>query len=119
MKIRILFAALFIASMMCSCNRTWTDSELAIIAYEGNGLNSEASEFGSIAPNRWPTAIAQLRPEQVYRTPAGLYIATDSFFVEERGLFVPDPATPFLPDHGSDPSYESLGEGIFAYAIKG
>lgn len=119
MNKRILSATLCIALMMCACGRTLSTPELAALAHEGSSLNDTAIEFGPIPPSRWPAAISKLQPEQVYRTPAGLYIATDSFFVEERGLFIPDPATRFLPDHGSDPSYESLDEGIFAYAIKG
>lgn len=110
---------LCISLMMCACGRTLSAPELAAVAHEGSGLNDTTVGFGPISPSRWPAAISKLQPERVYRTPAGLYIATDSFFVEERGLFIPDPATRFLPDHRSDPSYESLGEGIFAYAIKG
>ncbi|MET0755521.1 MAG: hypothetical protein ABWY31_05320 [Pseudoxanthomonas sp.] len=118
-KIGILFVFLLIAFAVCACGRRLTATSLEAIASEGRGLDDERFQFGSIASDRWPPAIAALRPERVYRTPDGLYIATDSFFVEERGLFVPDSKAAVLPGRESDPSYEVLCEGVFAYEIKG
>lgn len=119
MRIAILFFAFFVVSVTCACDLTVAQPDLAAIVSQGHRLTDGTSKFGSIAPNHWPPAIARLRPERVYRTPAGLYIVTDSFFVEERGLFVPEPKTIVVAGPGSDPRYESIGEGVFAYEIRG
>lgn len=119
MAIGFLLASCCLASAFLACSREPGMSEMRAVAYEGRRLHNDAHEFGTIAPDRWPASISKLEPEDVYRTPAGLYIATDSFFVEERGLFVPDPATRFVPGRHSDPSYEPLVAGVFAYCIEG
>ncbi len=112
-------AIFFPMLVLGACDRKLTSRELTALASEGATLNDTTVAFGPVPASRWPNAIRKLRPECVYRTPDGLYIATDSFFVEERGLFVPDSAARSLPGRESDPGYESLGEGVFAYTIKG
>ena len=49
----------------------------------------------------------------------GIYIKLDSFFVEQRGLFIPSPGTTIEPGVNSDPSYVLLGEGIYSYYVTG
>ncbi|SDQ20462.1 hypothetical protein SAMN05216569_0072 [Pseudoxanthomonas sp. CF125] len=113
------YVAFFLMLVLGACDRRLAPRELNALASEGATLNDTVVASGPIPASRWPNAIRKLRPERVYRTPDGLYITMDSFFVEERGLFVPDSAARLLPGRESDPSYESLGEGVFAYTIKG
>ena len=47
-----------------------------------------------------------------------MYIATDSSFVEEDGVFVPRDAT-FRPDSSGDPSYTPVALDVFIYHIAG
>jgi hypothetical protein len=112
-------ALLCLVLIISGCSRTFSAQELAALASAGKSLNDTAVELGPVPSSRWPLAFVKLQPEQVYRTADGVYITTDSFFVEERGLFIPDSPTECLPGQASDPGYERLGDGIFAYTIKG
>lgn len=93
--------------------------EAALDALAQAGRNTLAtSSIGALPSARWPKAVTRLDPERVYVTDEGLYVVTSSFFVQERGLFVPrDPG--FMPQAGTDPSYESLRPGVFSYNIAG
>ena len=105
--------------MLCACSRKPSIEQLAELKAAAASLNDTVVEFGPVPSSRWPPIIRKLQPEYVYRLPGGLYITTDSFFVQERGYFIPDTPVGSLPGREADPSYESLGEGVFAYEIKG
>jgi hypothetical protein len=111
-----LVIALLVVSFV-ACSRTPEPSELReLVSAAPSVLNF--SQPGDIHQTQWPDAIARFKPERVYATPDGLYVVTSSFFVEEEGLFVPRSAD-FAPQPGTDPSYTSLGTGVFSYRIKG
>jgi hypothetical protein len=74
---------------------------------------------GDVPESSWPEAVATLRPKRVYRTQQGIYICTYEFFVEERGVFILDPASFFIPNSAGDPSYDVVIAGIFTYRIAG
>ena len=113
------FAALaLLAVTLTACSPTLRSSDLASLASAAPTLLQEPAQTGDIPAAKWPTAIARLKPERVYATPDGLYVATSSFFVQEWGLFVPRSAG-FTPQRGTDPSYTSIGQGIFSYRVKG
>jgi hypothetical protein len=74
---------------------------------------------GDIPAQRWPEAVARLQPERVYRSHNGIYIYTYEFFVEQRGVFLLDPASTFVPDAQGDPSYEVVITDVYLYRIAG
>jgi hypothetical protein len=67
----------------------------------------------------WPTKIRSLEPQNVRVDAIGLYMAMGSIFAEERGYFVPRNEAAFSPMAGGDPSYRSLGDGVYWYEVKG
>jgi hypothetical protein len=74
---------------------------------------------GDIPAARWPEAVVRLRPERVRRTEEGIYIHTYEFFVEQRGIFILDLASTFVPEPLSDPSYEVVVSGVYLYRSAG
>jgi hypothetical protein len=74
----------------------------------------------SIPRDRWPKTIRSLGPQDVRAEDFGLYIAMGSFFAREWGYFVPRNEAAFSPMVlGGDPSYRSLGDGVYSYEVKG
>ena len=74
---------------------------------------------GDIPQSSWPEAVANLKPKRVYRTDEGVYICTYELFIEERGVFIPDPASSFMPGRNGDPSYNVVAPGVFTYRSAG
>jgi hypothetical protein len=74
---------------------------------------------GEIPSSNWPQAVAELKPKRVYRNDEGLYIITYEFFVEQRGVFILDPASSFIPSELQDPSYDVVIAGVFFYRSAG
>jgi hypothetical protein len=111
-------AVLVLTLCLCSCGGSVPEAqEVAALANVGTTVLA-TTKVGGLEPSKWPSAIASLDPERVYVSEEGLYIVISSWFVEERGLFVPrDPD--FVPEVGTDPSYVSIRKGVYAYRIKG
>jgi len=74
---------------------------------------------GDIPESRWPAAVVELKPKRVYRSDQGVYICTCAFFVEERGVFILDPASSFVPSRDGDPRYDVIAPGVFIYRSAG
>lgn len=74
---------------------------------------------GDIPESRWPAAVVELKPKRVYRSDQGVYICTYAFFVEERGVFILDPASSFVPSRDGDPRYDVIAPGVFIYRSAG
>jgi hypothetical protein len=74
---------------------------------------------GTVSPKQWPPTVRHLGPRAVRATPHGLYIVRDSFFVEERGIFVLRTSSTFRPKEGADPSFRQLTGHVYWYEIKG
>ncbi len=110
-------AVAFLVIALAACSPRLQPSDLASLASAAPALLQDPLQAGDIPASKWPAAIARLKPDRVYATPDGLYIATSSFFVQEWGLFVP--RSGFTPQQGTDPSYTSIGQGIFSYHVKG
>ncbi len=71
-----------------------------------------------LPPDRWLAEIKALEPNRVYATQDGIYIVTSTFFVQEKGLFLPrSPA--FLPGSGNDPKFGFIVEGLYSYELEG
>lgn len=73
---------------------------------------------GEVLPP-WPAPIADLNPNDVYRTPEGVTIETRRFFVEEEGVFILDPDSSFVPTKDSDPAYENVAHNVYTYIFRG
>jgi hypothetical protein len=114
---RIAAVTILIAAL-AACGRTPPPSELADLALATPALLRDFPQMGVVPESKWPPAVARLDPERVYVAPDGLYITTSSFFVQEWGLFVPR-APGFTAHPGTDPSYTSVGQGVFSYYIAG
>jgi hypothetical protein len=74
---------------------------------------------GDIPESSWPDAVRSLKPERVYRNHQGVYICTYEFFVEQRGIFILDPASLFIPRGTGDPSYDAVTANVFIYRSAG
>jgi hypothetical protein len=111
-------AIAILVAVLAACGRTPQSSELVSLASAAPALLRESPQTDEVPASKWPAAVARLKPERVYATPDGLYIATSSFFVQEWGLFVPRSAG-FVAQPGTDPSYTSIGQGVFSYHLKG
>ena len=72
----------------------------------------------SVSEQEWPEEILNLKPKGVRVSAEGLYVVTDSWFVEEAGLFIPrNEAAP--RNNSGDPQFRQLHEKLFTYRIKG
>lgn len=107
----------FVLVGLLGCGVVPGGEKLQAIALAGR-MTLAISRGGELPANRWPPAIASLDPKRVYIANEGLYVVTSTFFVEERGLFIPR-AADFVPQVGDDPSYQSIGKGVFSYRING
>jgi sucrose-6-phosphate hydrolase SacC (GH32 family) len=63
--------------------------------------------------------IKKLNAEEVYITNEGLFIVLNSFFVVEKGLFIPKEGVNVDISTGNDPLFIKLTERVFQYEIKG
>ncbi|MBU8977788.1 hypothetical protein JI752_016700 [Lysobacter sp. MMG2] len=111
-----LILLVLIASLI-GCG-TVPDAEALQALAQAGRIALTTSKAGDLPADRWPTDISSLDPKRVYIAKEGLYVVTSTFFVEERGLFVPR-ASDFVPQVGADPSYVAIGKGVFSYRIRG
>lgn len=111
----VLLVAL--ASLAGCTGRAPDASELAALVAVAPAVLS--AHDGEVPPSQWPEAVRRFHPERVYAGDAGLYVVTGSFFVTERGVFVPRDPAAFAPDAGSDPAYAPLGRGVYVYRVEG
>lgn len=78
-----------------------------------------ATPAGAQLPqDQWPAELKAFEPKRVYSTRDGLYIVTSTFFVGEKGLFLPR-SPQFLPKSGRDPEFRRIVDGIYSYKVKG
>lgn len=73
--------------------------------------------LGHCPREKWPDAVSALGAKKVYARPEGPYIVTSTFFVEEKGLFLPQSAV-FRAQADTDPQYKLIVEGLYTYQIK-
>ena len=112
---RILLLLLLAA--LCGCTPSVSREEAEdLLAVRASLLTHPE---GDIAEAAWPEAVARFKPERVYRTHAGIYIITYEFFVEQKGVFILDPASNFIPAVEGDPSYGVVITGVYLYVSLG
>jgi hypothetical protein len=93
-------------------------NELAALLKDAPQLFQIAPQSGPLPREKWSAAVSALGAKKVYARPEGLYIVTSTFFVEEKGLFLPRSAV-FQTQAGTDPQYKLIVEGLYSYEIKG
>lgn len=92
--------------------------ELAALQRAAPRLLQIAPTEEAIPPDQWPPAVKAFHPESVHSRPDGIYIVTSSFFIEEKGLFLPR-SPGFIPKPGGDPEYTLIVSGLYSYVIRG
>ena len=80
----------------------------------------DSGKTGDVPPSEWPAGVVDLvGPKAIWVRPEGVYMITSSFFVEERGLFVPREPSKVVASPGTDPSYEPVALDVFTYYVAG
>jgi hypothetical protein len=118
----MLALCLTLSWVLSGCVRGATSDKAVLgpLCAQSQGLLAAASkDFQEFPPSRWPPGIAALAPESVYAGRTGLFIRLNLFFADESGYFVPRKGAHIRATPATDPSYETLGEGVFWYRIKG
>lgn len=115
---RILTLAAVLLLMLTGCLAGSRAHELAALIEVAPELMHETPAGAQLPPDRWPAELKAFEPKRVYATREGLYIVTSTFFVREKGLFLPR-SPPFLPTSGSDPEFRRIVDGIYSYKLKG
>ena len=118
MVAKSLLVAVLAMLLAIGCTSSPSSAQLAQLAAAAPEVLNQGDFRKEIPATDWPLAVAQLSPERVYSSPEGLYVVLSSSFVQERGVFVPRSAD-FSGGTGTDPSYTSVGQGVFSYLIKG
>lgn len=104
--------------LLAACSPRLSKLEAETLAREVASLLAHHTR-GALPRELWPASVVALRPKAVSLRDDGMYITTWSLFVQEGGVFIPHAATTPLATHGSDPQFESLGDGVFSYKISG
>jgi hypothetical protein len=114
---KIVFLVL-LSFCLAACMPGSKATELAALLKEAPQLFQVAPHSGPLPREKWPAAVSELGAEKVYARPEGLYIVTSTFFVEEKGLFLPRSAV-FQAQTGTDPQYKLIVKDLYSYRIKG
>jgi hypothetical protein len=112
-----LAALLLIFATSCA-PPTLSSETLKAIASDGQVILRQTPNNSEVPERRWSKAIRSLHPVSLRHQRNGLYIATSTFFVTEKGYFVPLHPDKFRESAG-DPSYKRLARAVFWYEIKG
>lgn len=108
---------LLLLTLLCGCTPSVSRVEAeALVAVRDDLMRHPV---GDIAPAAWPEAVTRLKPERVYRNERGVYLYTYEFFVEQKGIFLLDPASDFIPSADADPSYTVVITDVFLYRSAG
>lgn len=114
---RIVFASL-LAFLLTACMPGTDADKLAALRQDAPQLFGIAPLSGPLPREQWPPSVSALAPKRVHASPEGIYIVTSEFFVQEEGIFLPR-SPGFRARQGTEPQYEPIAEGVFAYRMKG
>jgi hypothetical protein len=111
----------FLLSILSACTGHYDADEFDLVKVKGavDQLFGAPTNGDRIEKQWWPAEIRKLSPESIVKVEKGIYIKLDSFFVEQRGLFIPSPGTAIESGANSDPGYWLLGDGIYSYYVTG
>jgi hypothetical protein len=108
--IRLGLAAIALVALS-ACYNTLPQADLKGIAEEARMMANNATIE--------TTAIADVKPQSIRVESDGVYIKVGGWLADEWGFFVPiDPAFTPAPD-AFEPSFKSLGEGVWHYYFAG
>ena len=82
-------------------------------------LQEHSGNTGNVHAEEWPPLFGDIGAKSVILRDDGLYILLNSFFVEEKGLFIPKAGENVIVGSEYDPSYKELKNGVYSYIIKG
>jgi hypothetical protein len=86
------------------------EAAAALLTQEGNT---------DVPQEAWSPELRALNPKAVRVAVEGVYVVTDSWFVEEAGFFVPRHPETFVGAEGTDPQYKRIHGAVFSYLIRG
>ena len=115
---RVLALTVVMLLTLTGCLRGSRAPELAALLKVAPQLMQAAPASGPLARDQWPAELKAFNPQRVYATADGLYIVTSTFFVTEKGLFLPRQPT-FSAAPGQDPEFRQIVDGLYSYEIKG
>ena len=119
MKRALVIALLFIVS---SCSDHYDADRFdtkAIFSVSVSVLQKHERTRGNIYQLDWPPLFEKIGAKSVVVRDDGLYILLSSFFVQEKGLFIPRKGVNVNVGPQFDPSYKELKDGVYSYVIKG
>ena len=115
---REIVLLVFLSFCLAACLPGSKANELAALLEEAPQLFQVAPHSGPVPREKWPAVVSELGAKKVYARPEGLYITTSTFFVAEKGLFLPR-SPMFQTQAGTDPQYKLIVKGLYSYQIKG
>jgi hypothetical protein len=117
----LVLSCLVLTALSACSSRPDVDPESApALSAMAHALMDRNPRSDTVQYPPWPPEIRELLdPEQIRIHPEGVYIATDSSFVEEDGVFVPRDVTKFRPDSSGDPRYTPVALDVFTYPVAG
>jgi hypothetical protein len=117
---RSLIVILLLIFLSCSSHYDAENFDTeAILSVSVNVLQKHKKTRGAIYQEDWPPLFEKIGAKSVIVRDDGLYILLSSFFVAEKGLFVPREGVNVVVGTESDPSFKEIEEGLYSYIIKG
>jgi hypothetical protein len=112
--------ALVLTLLLAACVRAPSVSQVqaAAVAEAAAVLLVQRSDK-EVPRDAWSPAVRALNPKSVRVAAEGVYVVTDSWLVEEAGLFVPRHPETFVAVSGADPEYRRIHGAVFSYRIRG
>jgi hypothetical protein len=92
-------------------------AQAAVVAEVAAVLLTQGPEE-EIPREAWSAELRALNAKSVRVDEEGVYVVTDSCFVEEAGLFVPRHPEKFVAV-GGDPEYRRIHGAVFSYRVRG
>ena len=108
------------AGGLVACAPSVSTSDAKVISKEVRPLLDAMCDGKSpVSPDRWPPSLRALEPDTVQVTPEGLYARTSKFMASDYGVFVACHPDQFNPKGRVEPSFRSIGDGVYIYYVAG
>jgi hypothetical protein len=106
--------------LVAACTRVPSISEAKAPAVAAAAAALMGREPNTEVPREaWSPEVRALNPQAVRIAVQGVYVVTDSWFVQEAGFFVPRHPETFVASDGTDPEYKRIHGALFSYCIRG
>ena len=118
LRLVVLFAALC-ALAACTFKPDLDPQAAPAVSAMAHAL-MDSGKMQDVPPSEWPAGLRELvGPKAIWVRAEGVYMIKSSFFVQERGIFVPREPSKFVASPGTDPSYEPVALDVFTYYVAG